>query len=161
LIQQRRIPLLSDQDYPTVALLKIPLPPTAAEPDQAVEAGFGEIIELTGYTLSPTPEGLHVTLFWEAIDLSQTDYTVFVHLVDAGQQIVGQADAQPMGGQYPTSIWSIGETVVDEHHVSAPSGEYDLLVGLYQWETMERLPVTLGGERLAGDRLLLGSAKVP
>jgi len=161
LIHQRRIPLLGGQGYPTVATLKIPLPPSAAMPDQVVQADFGQIIDLTGYTLSPIRDGLHVTLFWEAKDVIQADYTVFIHLLDAGGEIAGQADAQPLGGQYPTSIWSLDERVVDEHSVSAPPGEYEVYVGLYQWETLTRLAVTQQGKRLPGDRLLLGVIKVP
>jgi hypothetical protein len=160
LIHQRPIPLLNGQEYPTVATLKIALPPSAAVPDRVVHADFGGIIELKGHTLSPTSDGLQVTLFWEATDVSQTDYTVFVHLVEK-EQIVGQADAQPLEGQYPTSIWSLGETVVDAHSVAAPAGEYEVYVGLYQWETLARLPVTIQKERLQGDRLLLGVVQIP
>jgi hypothetical protein len=161
LIHQRRIPTQSGQDYPTVATFKIALAPSSAVPGQRVQADFGHIINLTGYTLSPTADGLHVTLFWEAKDLTRTDYSVFVHLVDADEQIAGQADAQPLEGQYPTSIWSLGETVVDQHNLSAPSGEYQVYVGLYQWETLARLPVTVQGERVPGDRFLLDVVKVP
>jgi hypothetical protein len=161
LIHQEPIPLLNGQAYPTIAAFKIPLPPTAVEPAQAVEADFGETIDLTGHTLSPTSEGLRVTLFWVANDEPQADYTVFVHLVDANGQIAGQADAQPLKGHYPTSIWSLNERVVDEHTVSAPPGQYHVYVGLYQWETLARLPVTVKAERLSEDRLLLGVVKVP
>jgi 4-amino-4-deoxy-L-arabinose transferase-like glycosyltransferase len=161
LIQQRRIPLLNGREYATVATLKIPLPPSTAVPDRVVEAAFGEAIGLTGYTLSPTSNGLDVTLFWEARDSLQTDYTVFVHLVDAGGQIAAQADRQPLGGQYPTSIWGGGETIVDKQSVNVAPGEYQVYVGLYQWETSVRLPVALGGEGPPQDRLSLGVVKVP
>ena len=66
-----------------------------------------------------------------------------------------------LGGQYPTSIWEAGDAVVDRHSVTAPPGEYQVYVGLYQWETSVRLPVALGGEGPPEDRLSLGVVKVP
>jgi 4-amino-4-deoxy-L-arabinose transferase-like glycosyltransferase len=161
LIHQQRVPLLDGQEFATVATLKVPLPPTTSVPDRALNAAFGEAIALTGYTLSPTPTGLDLALFWEARASPQTDYTVFVHLVDAAGQIAAQADGQPRGGAYPTSIWNAGETVLDQRSVAAPPGEYQVYVGLYQWQTLVRLPVALEGAAPADDRLLLGSVTVP
>jgi hypothetical protein len=161
LIRQRRIPLRSGQEYATAATLKVPLPPTTAVPDRGAAAMFGEAISLTGYTVSPTANGVDVTLFWEARAPLQTDYTVFIHLVGAEGQIAAQADGQPVGGQYPTSIWEAGEAVVDRRTVTAPRGEYQVYVGLYQWETSARLPVALDGGSSPEDRLSLGVVRVP
>jgi len=119
------------------------------------------MIQLSGYTLAPTAEGLYVTLFWQAKNVPDADYTVFVHVVDANDTIVAQADAQPLYGQYPTSIWSPGESVVDERGIAIPAGEYRIFVGLYRWETLERLPAVLDGQRVQDDRLLLGTIKLP
>lgn len=160
LIHQERIPLLDGQEYATVATLKVPLPPIVDAPEQALEAAFGDAIVLTGYTLSPTATGLDLALFWQAQASPQADYTVFVHLVDAAGQIAAQADGQPRGGTYPTSIWEVGETVLDRRSVAAPRGEYQVYVGLYQWQTMARLPVALDGAA-PDDRLYLGSVTVP
>jgi 4-amino-4-deoxy-L-arabinose transferase-like glycosyltransferase len=161
LIHQARIPLLDGQEFATVATLKVPLPPVTEVPDQALNAAFGKAIALTGYTLSPTPAGLDVALFWQAQAAPQADYTVFIHLVDTAGQIAAQADAQPRGGTYPTSVWEVGERVLDRHSVDAPHGEYQVYIGLYQWQTMARLPVALDGAAPSGDRLYLGSVTVP
>lgn len=161
LIHQERIPLLDGPEFATVATLKVPLPPITDVPDRALKAAFGEAIALTGYTLSLTSTGLDLALFWEAQALPQTDYTVFVHLVDAAGQIAAQTDGQPRGGTYPTSIWEVGETVLDQHSVAAPPGEYQVYVGLYQWQTLARLPVALEGAAPSDDRLYLGSVTVP
>jgi hypothetical protein len=160
LVHQERIPLRNGQEFTTVAMLKVPLPPIVDAPEQALNAVFGEAIALTGYTLSPTPTGLDLALFWQAQASPQADYTVFVHLVDAAGQIAAQADGQPRGGTYPTSIWEVGETVLDRRSVAAPRGEYQVYVGLYQWQTMARLPVALDGAA-PDDRLYLGSVTVP
>ena len=130
--------------------------------DQHPEASFGEIITLEGYTLAPAGDGLAVTLFWRAVDSPQVDYTTFVHVVDAAGEIVAQADAQPRQGRYPTSIWSPGELVVDELAVGAiPPGEYQVYVGWYRWDTLERLPVTSGEAESTDGRLLLGPVELP
>ena len=110
--------------------------------------------------------GWNVVLFdsSKAAALSPSDVRegpVVLYLVDAGGQIVGQADSQPVEGHYPTSIWDPGEIVVDEHRIAAPPGEYQVYVGLYQWETSTRLSAALDGERIPDDRLLLGVVKVP
>jgi hypothetical protein len=160
LMQQRRIPTLEGQDRAHVATVKAPLPPSTAAPAQRIEAEFGDQIALKGYTLSPSAGSLEVTLFWQAQAPLETDYTVFVHLVGGGQ-MVAQADAQPLEGQYPTSIWDAGETIADRHVVAAPPGEVQVYAGLYQWQTMERLEVRVEGAVQPEGRLLLGTAKVP
>ena len=58
-------------------------------------------------------------------------------------------DGPPLGGDYPTSWWEAGETIVDMHSldlnrvgVTLPlePGRHRLLVGLYRLDTGERLP---------------------
>jgi hypothetical protein len=80
---------------------------------------------------------------------------VFVHVVNANGEIVAQSDSQPLNGQYPTSIWSPGEIVVDERFIRLVPGTHRIFVGLYRWDTGERLPAVVDGERAADDRLLL------
>jgi hypothetical protein len=153
--------LLDGQDLASVAILKIPLPPSSVVPAQTTEVAFGDAIELEGHTLSPNANGLDIILFWKASDVPQADYTIFIHLVADDGQIAAQVDAEPLEGQYPTSIWSLGETVVDRRFVPALSGEYQVYVGLYQWQTLERLPALFRGKRLPDDRFSLGSIRVP
>jgi len=153
--------LPTGEDFATVATFKVALPPSTSLPERRLNADFGQMIQLSGYTLAPISEGLSVTLFWQARRVPDADYTIFVHLVDADGDMVAQADAQPLDGQYPTSIWSPGESVVDERRIPVPAGEYEVFVGLYRWETLERLPALLDGQRLADDRLPLGTVRLP
>jgi 4-amino-4-deoxy-L-arabinose transferase-like glycosyltransferase len=161
LTRQTRIPLVDGEEFATVATLKMPLPDSDAVPARSIDARFGSAIDLTGYTLSPVASGLEVTLFWHASGTPQSDYTIFIHLVDATDQIVAQSDVQPLDGQYPTSIWSAGETVVDQRVIPVPAGHYQVYVGLYQWQTQERLSVLSEGRRVLEDGLLLDSVMVP
>ena len=64
-----------------------------------------------------------------------TSYTGFVHLLDAGRQIVAQDDHGPLQNQYPTTQWAGGEVVEDRYVLrlppDLPPGEYTLEIGLY------------------------------
>lgn len=139
----------------TVAALKLPLPATNAQPAQLSSAKFGDTIQLSGCTLTPAAGGLQLDLFWQTTATPDFDYTVFVHVVNANGEIVAQSDSQPLNGQYPTSIWSPGEIVVDERFIRLVPGTHQIFVGLYRWDTGERLHAVMDGERAADDRLLL------
>lgn len=117
---------------------------------QGVDATFAGAIELLGYDTIEVPEVLEVTLYWRTLEPLDVDYTVFVHLLDSREQVIAQDDAQPQGGAYPTSVWGVGEIIIDPHRLSVspdlPVGEYRLRVGMYRFETGERLPVDGNGD---------------
>ena len=78
-----------------------------------------------------------------------TDYAVFLHLLDAEGRIAQQWDAPPTGGWYPTAYWKPGEVVLDEHTLDlspmlAP-GHYQLIAGLYRTGGI-RLPLDDGSD---------------
>jgi hypothetical protein len=66
---------------------------------------------------------------------------VFFHVPGNGGVISG--DAQPGGGNYPTSAWKSGEVIEDVHLLPA-GGELKIpraSIGLYRLDTGERLPI--------------------
>lgn len=84
------------------------------------------------------------TLQWWVAEPVNSDYTLFIHLLDAQTgDLVAQADGPPLAGWYPTSWWAEGEQVVDLHTFPLPAdippGLYDLVVGWYNPATGERL----------------------
>ena len=163
LLARNRIPLLTGGDSLPLKTFKVPLPVDHRVPEHRTELNFGNIIAFDGYTFSPTSDGLKITLFWRATDSPQFDYTSFVHIVDSEDHIVSQVDVQPLYGQYPTSIWSAGEVIVDEHILSPISqGEYRVYVGWYRHrgEGWERLPIVSEGTS-STDRALLGTISLP
>jgi hypothetical protein len=89
----------------------------------------------------------------------EQSYTVFTHLVDAGDHIVAQKDNPPVDGFYSTTKWEVGEIVRDQYDLvipsDAPSGEYRLNVGMYLAETGERLNVLKDGVPLPDTRIPL------
>ncbi len=58
-------------------------------------------------------------------------------------QRIAQGDGQPLDGRYPTTVWDMGEVIPDNHVLSLPdplpAGPYQLLVGLYDLSSGERL----------------------
>jgi hypothetical protein len=84
-----------------------------------------------------------VRLWWEAQGQIDTNYKVFVHLVDQVGQLIGNGDAPPLDGGFPTHLWRPGDRVVDDYTVTLPAdlpaGEYLLRVGWYAPDTGVRL----------------------
>lgn len=119
------------------ALHRIPIP---TEPTTIVNQQVGDAITLIGYNW----QSPHLTLFWEAIQTPQRDYTIFIHIRDKQNTILYQQDGQPLNGAYPTSQWHVGETIIDPIILTLPDGlppDYQLYLGLYRLDTLERLPV--------------------
>lgn len=127
-------------------------------------ANLGNKVALLGYDLKPTHiqpgETLHLTLYWQALTTMRTSYTVFTHLLDSENKLWAQQDNQPVGGIHPTSAWAEGEIVRDNYSLlvpdNAPKGEYLVEVGLYEWQTGQRLPVfDESGTPMPEDRIVL------
>lgn len=91
-------------------------------------------------------DAITLDLFWKALQKPQADYTVFMHLRNAsdGAQIAA-FDSPPANGAAPTSSWKIGQTITDTRAIAipqdAPAGEYDVVIGLYQYPSFERLKI--------------------
>jgi len=123
------------------------------DPEHAQVAKLGTSVELTGYDLREVVRArgspLEVTLHWHTLETPDQNYYTFVHLLDAGGDILAQDDGPPGGGQAPVRGWLPGEYLLDERSLRLPldlaDGEYRLGVGFYD-------PVT--GVRL-GDRVIL------
>ncbi len=118
-------------------------------PQHPRRVNLGHRVLLTGYSLDRETvapgETIHFILFWQAVRPMEHDYTVFIHLRDAAGRTVAQQDYQPFDGAFPTSVWRAGQTMREERALvvpaDAPPGRYELRVGMYRLETMERLPV--------------------
>ena len=137
-------------------------------PDHPLEADLDGRVRLVGYDLSADtarPGGtLDVALHWRVTGRLDDDYTVFLQLLDADGEIVGQGDGPPMGGDYPTSLWAPGEALVDHHRLQvrddAAPGTCRIIVGLYNLATGQRLPIVGGGGQPSGDHVELAAVRV-
>lgn len=108
---------------------------------------------------------VEVSLFWQARAPMEKDYMVFVHIVDQEGALVAQHDGPPAGGERPTSAWKYDEVVLDVHKIHLPStlpaGNYEIRTGIYDLQTMERLPVWGNDDTICGsDFLRLGQLQI-
>lgn len=101
-------------------------------------AKFDDLVELIGYDLRPDS----ITVYWQALKETDTDYTAFVHVLDENGNILAQHDSQPREGGYPTSLWITGEYVSDT--IQIPTTGRAIALGWYVAETGERLKTESG-----------------
>ncbi|MBN1977154.1 MAG: hypothetical protein JW918_07105 [Anaerolineae bacterium] len=120
---------------------------------QPLNVDLGDQIRLLDYSLTLSPgrgevegdKSLLLTLRWQALRPPEDDYTIFFHVLDPAGNLVAQHDAPPLDGVYPTSKWIVGDVFTQRIELDVPPGAYDLVVGMYTYPDIVRLPV-------AGDR---------
>jgi hypothetical protein len=139
----------------TLPLASFYLPPqrSADGIPNPTRINFGDQIALIGYDLkqrSLRPEdSLPVTFWWEALAPMERDYVAFVHLVLPPDAVWAQLDRMPHAAPEnlltPTSTWGVGDVVKDTYYVDIPPGTppgiYDVAIGWYDKDTLERLAV--------------------
>ncbi|MGB0383685.1 MAG: ArnT family glycosyltransferase [Ardenticatenaceae bacterium] len=149
-------------------------------PTQEPLAKLGADIELLaietltqdGQPLITTSPGatLKTRLFWQTPASLAQDYTVFVHLIGPDGQLITQQDQQPLAGFLRTSLWKPNDPIVDQLTLTlptdAPTGTYEIRVGMYDPTTGQRLRLTELREDVsrdgqpAGDYVTAGSLSV-
>jgi 4-amino-4-deoxy-L-arabinose transferase-like glycosyltransferase len=127
---------------------------------------FGDVMHFLGHDRSADEIGpggtLEVVLYWRLLQRPERHYSIFVHLLDAGSQIVGEFDAN----WYGTKFWREGggEMLLGYYPLrikpDAPPGEYQLEIGVYHQPTGERLPIYDENGEMVADRLLLHPVQV-
>ncbi len=128
--------------------------PTAVVNPVVEGTQFGDELVLTNTEIVPMPDGLSVALDWFVAVQPEQDYTIFFHLLDAQGELAAQLDPflvtlrnADSPSQF-TSDWAEGETIRQIYSLRLPDsvtpgdGQYDLVMGLYDVRTGERLPVT-------------------
>ncbi len=150
-----------DEWHGNLRLAEYALPDVSQVFDGGVR--FGSAIELHQFGIGNRAihagQILPLSLEWYAIQPPAANYKIFVHLLDGKNQIVGQSDAEPLGGFHPTSDWHAGELVRDKVglliYPGTPPGDYTLEIGLYRADDGARLRVKDGQ-----DHLVLGTLGV-
>jgi hypothetical protein len=106
-------------------------------------ADFESAIHLRGFEqLDMLRRGVPtmLKLFWETRDAPTADYTLFAHLIGPGGKRYAEADLP-----YPISRWSerryITTDLPIELPAGAPKGSYQLVIGLYDPASQQRLPL--------------------
>lgn len=142
-----------------------PLMPDPVAPAQPLAITIGDnLFHLEGLSLVEQPtqggESLTFTLYWRTGDETPMfDYALFAQLFDQEGNKVAQIDWQPHDavGLRPMTTWLPGEQVPDTQTLplpaDLPAGAYQVLAGVYNWQTGERLPVV--GETTAGGNTIV------
>lgn len=134
-------------------------PPAATAPlGERIDVVLGDAMRLAGYEveyddLRPGSE-IRVRLEWEVLQGMDRDWSVFIHLNDPvlGRPIA-QRDMYVGRGLLPTSFLEPGRQIIDEYVLTIPStavapADLDLVVGLYDYATGERLNTLEGDEAI-------------
>lgn len=108
---------------------------------------------------SLTPTQLQVDLSWSTSGAWPPNAKVFVHVLDANQTLVGQSDALPAQTLWHTD-WFQPDLIIQDTHLITLSQPYtasamSLIVGLYDSETLIRLPLLADNGQNLGDTLFL------
>jgi len=135
--------------------------------DHDIGWSLGQGVVLLGYDMDETVrvgEALKLTLYWQCLEQMDKSYTVFTHLLDDEGVIQAQTDRIPLSGEAPTTSWLEREIITDEYEMvvdaQAPAGEQVMEIGMYDPDTMQRLPVYDAQGEAHGDRILLGTIRV-
>jgi hypothetical protein len=118
-------------------------------------ATFGENLELVSASTQVEGDVLRLALVWLVETPPVTDETVFVHVVDAEENLVAQADGDPLMGLYPMTLWPPGAAVLDVRYARlAEDAPAEVYVGVWQPGTGERLQAFAhDGARFPDDRV--------
>jgi hypothetical protein len=138
----------SDEWYGDFRLCLYGSPGELSEPIP-LDIRLGPDISLQSYQIdsqSALPgQILSLSLDWQAIVQPGRNYKVFVQLLSPEGHLVAQRDSQPLDGFHPTSTWRPGQEITDRYGLflpdTLPSGAYQLVVGMYDGETGQRLRV--------------------
>jgi len=103
-------------------------------------------------------ELLPLSLIWRGKNTPPANYSVFTHLVDENGLIVAQRDSLHGGGNYPSGQWTPNTTFADTRVLQLPATAFapaqaQLVVGLYNPATGERLPAGSGGDSVTVARV--------
>lgn len=133
-------------------------------PDLELTASFGDSIALRGYDLRRSDGNtLALTLFWRT-EAIPPNVSLFAHLIDETGRKAGQIDLPAVtAGWEGQRYYRTGISLPLPEGL--PPGAYDLLIGFYQPDTFQRLPLGAGqaaDPAIDGpDALLLGRFDLP
>lgn len=138
---------------PSVATMKLtPKVWPSVSPQHALSLPFGDNISLAGYDWV-CDSACQLTLYWTPTGKPAASYTVFIQYWKDGTQQMG-FDALPRTGKYPTNWWDAGEIIIDRHNLSQLT-DGELRVGLYRFDTGERLPILENGTNIENHALII------
>ena len=142
--------LISPWRYLQTAYAKTPLISEVEVPFETIERldfVYDGALRLMGYRVEKSPvqpgQWLPVTLYWQATQPVTKNYTVFVHLLGPDNQVIGQANTYPDGGNRPAAWLEPGKVLEDIYAVpTAPDAKAPAVIrlglGIFEFEDPAR-----------------------
>lgn len=119
------------------------------QPEVTQYARFDAGIALRGFTIRPAANGseevLEIVLIWELLEPVEETTHVFVHALDSDNRLVTQSDGPLIADLRYTldEDFPAGTVIRDVHTLATQLPEHGAVyVGLYRWDTMQRLVIT-------------------
>jgi hypothetical protein len=139
---------------------------TAIQPRRL--ASFESVVDLVGIEMSalPEPDGTFtIVVYWRPTEQTASPLKIFMHML--GQEINpatntnlwSQDDQAPQDGRIETTTWQPGLIYRDVYHLPVgdlPAGDIDIVLGLYDPVSGDRVSLPSGG-----DSYLAGSLSLP
>lgn len=115
-------------------------------PATLLDVQFGDVIRLVGVDVAAADGAIAPTFYWQPLQSNvQTSWIVFAQVLDRSGQIVGQMDGVMGNGRYASS-WIAGEYIRDVRTIPVAGDDWQLIVGLYDPNTGERLLTNDGAD---------------
>ena len=145
-------------------VLPSPQPPPTAVPIARFDGRFA-LLDAALPERARAGDTLDIPITWHSFAASQRDYSQFLHFVHAETGAQWGYDQPPLGLRLPTRLWYAGLQDSEVWRVSLPAdlapGQYSVFTGLYDSDTMQRLPAVDADDAAAPDnRPRIGSLTI-
>ena len=133
----------------------------SVDPQVRTETVFGDMIRLLGYDINQTTFSaggmIELLAYWQPVHQPDADYSVFIHLTpqDAAAPVLAQGDGVPSRSNFRSTVtWGdMDETFISRpFEITLPDdlqpGAYTLRLGLYDWQSGQRLLTAEGQDHI-------------
>jgi hypothetical protein len=115
------------------------------------EIPFGEMLSLTGLSVSRVGYALDVKYRWRCLKRPDREYKCFTHVLDSEGKVIGQLDHYVLDGEPAMRSWAPGDDAVEEMRFRIPEESsrkaIRLRIGLFDPVSGERLRIQLEPSR--------------
>lgn len=128
---------------------------------------FGEVAALLRAESRFVEDRVEVYLQWYTLGPGTPEESLFITLSPLGDPTPrAESSGSPARGLLPFWVWQQGDVIEELRTLTPaegdlPTGDYDVIIGIVNWETLERLPAYLpDGTRLPGDVFWIGTVRI-
>jgi hypothetical protein len=127
----------------------------------ALQVTFDNSIALHCVDVARSDDHYTLDFYWHVETTPAHDVVLFAHGLDASGEVIQQADAPPLDGEYPTSLWQPGQDLISRITLPYDAAITSFAVGLYAPNDGARLPAAQGETPLPDNRVVLSLEGTP